>query len=149
LEPIVSDKYFGAHEFQTREEVDKTSSDKGFGLVFSGVCFIVGGLSIYKGGAHWPWWLGLSALFAMVAFLQPSLLAPLNRLWTKFGLLLFVVISPIVLGALFYLCISPIGAIMRWAGKDPLSLKIDANAKSYWILRDPPGPSPDSFSNQF
>ena len=145
----MNDKYFGAHEFQARKEVIKVSSNRSFGFVFAGFCLLFGGLSFYKGGTHWPWWLGFSILFAVAAFLYPSLLTPLNWLWTKLGLLLFVVIGPIALGAMFYFCIAPIGAIMRLAGKDPLSLKMDTGVNTYWICRDPPGPSRDSFNNQF
>ncbi len=80
---------------------------------------------------------------------MPSLLAPLNRVWTKFGLLLHKVVSPIVLGVMFYLVITPTGLLMRLFGKDPLRLKFDGTAKSYWIPREPPGPKPDSIKDQF
>lgn len=80
---------------------------------------------------------------------MPKLLGPLNRAWTKLGLLMFMVISPVVLGFLFYLCIMPTGITLRLLGKDLLSLKLNPKAKSYWIARAPPGPKPDSLANQF
>jgi hypothetical protein len=73
----------------------------------------------------------------------------LNRLWLRFGLLLNRIVSPIVLGFLFYAVITPTGMIIRRAGRDPLRLQWDANAASYWIERRPPGPAPETMSNQF
>jgi len=145
----VSDKYFGSHEFQAREEVHKTSSERSFGFVFAGFFTLLGALSLYEEGHRWPLWFALAAAFALVAYFVPHILAPLNRLWTKFGLLLHMIISPIILGLLFYVCIMPIGFLMRLSGKDPLRLRFDPAADSYWIRRDPPGPAPDTFKNQF
>jgi hypothetical protein len=76
-------------------------------------------------------------------------LAPLNRLWLKFGLLLHKVVSPIVLGVMFFLVITPIGLTMRAFGKNPLRLKLDKQSGSYWIERVPPGPAPESLKDQF
>jgi hypothetical protein len=59
------------------------------------------------------------------------------------------VISPIVLGIVFYLCIAPIGWIMRLVGKDPLRLRFEPDAETYWIAREPPGPRPETLKNQF
>ena len=145
----MADKYFGSHEIKPRDEVLKTSSDRGFGLTLGGFCAIVAAFSIYRGGAHWPWWLAFAVLFTGVALVRAGVLAPFNRLWTKFGLLLFTVISPLVLAMVFYGCITPIGWILRLTGKDLLRLRIEPEAKSYWILREPPGPSPDTLKNQF
>jgi len=76
-------------------------------------------------------------------------LRPLNRLWLRFGLLLHAVMNPLIMGLLFYGTVMPIGLLMRLFGKDPLNLKRDAQASSYWIMRTPPGPAPDTMSNQF
>lgn len=145
----MTDKYFGSHEIQAREETIKGSSDRSFGIVFAVVFALVAALSWYSGGTHWTWWLGGSALFALVALAYPGVLAPLNRLWMKFGLLLAAVISPLVLGLVFYLCITPIGFLMKLFGKDPLRLRLDRDADTYWIRREPPGPPPESLKNQF
>jgi hypothetical protein len=77
------------------------------------------------------------------------LLAGLNRWWIKLGVLLGKLVSPIALGVLFYGVFFPMGVVMRLAGKDPLRLKRDADAASYWVLRKPPGPPPNSMTNQF
>ena len=145
----MTDKYFGSHEIRQRDEVVKTSTDRNFGLVFAVLFGIVGGLSFYNGRSHWLWWLALAAFLAAVSHARPQLLAPFNHLWTRFGLLLFAVVSPIALVVVFYLCIAPIGWILRLTGKDLLRLRFEADAKSYWIARDPPGPTPGSLKNQF
>jgi len=76
-------------------------------------------------------------------------LAPLNRLWAIFGHLLHTAISPLLLGVLFYVCVTPIGVLMRLTGKDPMRQRFEPAAKSYWIIREPPGPAPETFKNQF
>jgi hypothetical protein len=145
----VNDRYFGSHELHGREQVVQASSDRGFGYVFAGFSALVAALSFYKGGTHWPYWLAAAAMFALVAFYRPSLLAPLNRLWTKLGLVLFAVVSPLVLGIVYYGCITPVGWLMRLSGKDPLRLRFEPERKSYWEARRPPGPPPDSLMKQF
>lgn len=138
-----------AHEDLHRTQVIEGSSDRAFGLVFGGLFLLI---------ACWPlfyrelprWWaFGVAAVFTLTALVKPGLLAGLNRLWLKLGILLGKVVSPIALGILFYGVLTPVGAVMRLAGKDPLRLKRDPGAKSYWIPREPPGPPPDSMTNQF
>jgi hypothetical protein len=138
-----------AHEDLTRGEQVSASSDRSFGFVFAGVFAIV---------AAWPlihaqpvrWWAaGLAALLAAVAVWAPRLLALPNKAWSKLGVVLGNVVSPIALAVLFYGVITPIGALMRMTGKDPLRLKSDPAQSSYWIQRDPPGPRPDSLNHPF
>jgi len=145
----MKDKYFGAHEFQAREEVVKVSSERSFGLVFAGFFALLGALSLYSGAERWHYWFPLAGVFAVLAYAAPRLLAPLNRLWAKVGLLLHMVISPVILGILFYVCVTPIGMLMRMSGRDPLRRKFEPAAKTYWITREPPGPAPETFNNQF
>jgi len=145
----VSDKYFGSHELQEREEVRKSSSDRSFGLVFAGFFVLLGGLSVYNGGQRWEFCFPLGILFGILALMAPQVLAPLNRVWAKIGRLLHAIVSPVVVGLLFCVCITPIGFLMRLFGNDPLRLRFEPDAQSYWIPREPPGPSSDSFKNQF
>ena len=145
----VKGKYFGAHEFHAREEVVRISSERSFGLVFAGFFALLGALNLYNGGTRWHYWFPMAALFAVLAYAAPRVLAPLNRLWAKFGLMLHLIISPVFLGILFYVCITPIGFLMRLAGKDPMRRRFEPAAKSYWIVREPPGPAPETFKNQF
>jgi hypothetical protein len=73
----------------------------------------------------------------------------LNRVWLRLGLVLYKVVSPIAMGLVFVTTVVPIGLVMRALGKDPLRLRRDSHAASYWIQRDPPGPAPDTMKNQF
>lgn len=137
------------HEDFSREEHVKAGSDRGFGLVFAGFFALVSVLSWWRGHTGWHWTLPLAAVFLVVAYTVPHILGPLNRLWLKFGLLLYKVMNPLVLGLLFFITITPIGFVMRALGKDFLRLQMDRSAKSYWIDRTPPGPPPQSMKNQF
>jgi Saxitoxin biosynthesis operon protein SxtJ len=145
----MKDRYFGAHEFQAREEALKVSSERSFGLVFAGFFALLGVLSLYHGGTRWHYWFPLAALLAALGYAAPGVLAPLNRLWARFGHLLHTVTSPLLLGILFYVCVTPMGVVMRLSGKDPMRRKLEPAAKSYWINREPPGPAPETFKHQF
>lgn len=138
-----------AHENLNRDQHVEGSSDRAFGLVFAGGFLVIAVMPLFHGGALRWWSVGVAALVALVALVKPAFLAGLNRLWTKLGILLSKVVSPIALGILFYVVITPIGLVIRLAGKDPLRLKFDPNAESYWIPREPPGPPPGSMTNQF
>ena len=137
------------HEDFSREEHVKAGSDRGFGLVFAGFFGILAALSLWRGSTVWHYTLPVAVAFLAVALTYPRLLGPLNRLWLKFGLLLYKVMNPIILGLLFFVTIMPIGLVMRAMGKDFLRLRLDPGAKSYWIDREPPGPPPQSMRNQF
>jgi hypothetical protein len=88
-------------------------------------------------------------VFFVLAVARPKVMAPLNYLWLRLGLLLYKVVNPLVMALMFYLTILPIGLLMRLSRKDLLSLNRDPRASSYWIERRPPGPAPDSMRNQF
>jgi Saxitoxin biosynthesis operon protein SxtJ len=138
-----------AHEDFNRQEEIKPSSDRSFGLVIATSFLIV---------TFWPvihaeplrWWaLGMAAVFAVLALLWTAALAPINKLWTKLGVLLYRIVSPVVMALLFYVTVTPIALLMRMLGKDPLRLRRDPDATSYWIDRIPPGPAPETMKNQF
>ena len=96
------------------------------------------------------WWAaGVSAVFLLITFTAPSILHPLNVVWTRLGLLIGKITNPIVTGLMFYLIFTPAALLMKALGKDLLNLKYDRTSKSYWIVRDPPGPLPESMRNQF
>ncbi len=138
-----------SHENLNRDPHVEGSSDRSFGLVFAGAFLLIAAVPLFHGEAVRWWATGVSAVFALVALVKPTLLAGLNRLWIKLGVLLGKVVSPIALGILFYVVITPIGLVIRLTGKDPLRLKFAPDADSYWIPRDPPGPAPDSMNHQF
>ena len=139
------------HEDFSRKEKIQLSSDRSFGLVMAGFFVIISVTPLlHNPPSAVRWWaLSISVVFVALAFLWTAPLAPLNRIWGKLGELLFHVVSPIMLGLLFYLTVTPVGYVLRLVGKDPLRLRRDSAAKSYWILREPPGPAPESMKNQF
>ena len=138
-----------AHEDLNRDQQVEGSSDRSFGVVFAIVFLLIAAWPLLQGRPPRWWAIGVSAAFALVAVFRPALLAGLNRWWIKLGVLLGNVVSPVALGILFYGVLVPTGVAMRIAGKDPLRLKRDAAAATYWIRRTPPGPPPDSMTNQF
>jgi len=138
-----------AHEDLSREQQVEGSTDRAFGLVFAGVFLLIAGWPLFHRETPRWWALGVAVVFAIIAVWKPALLAVPNRLWLKLGLLLGKVVSPVALGILFYCVVAPIGVLARLTGKDPLRLKLDSGANSYWIPRKPPGPPPDSMTNQF
>ena len=143
------DRFFGAHELFDRDDPHGGSSDRAFGLVMAGFCALFGAIGWLRGTGYWPWWIVAASLFAAAALICRQLLAPLNRLWTRLGLLLNAIVGPVVLFVLYYACITPMGVLMRAAGKAPLRLRRDPNSGTYWIRRAPPGPLPGSLKNQY
>lgn len=124
-------------------------SDRSFGLVFAAVFAIVALLPLKSGGEPRLWAGAVSGLFLLVALAYPRALKPLNKLWFLVGMALHHVVTPLVMGLLFFVTVTPIALIMRALGKDPLRLKRDDAAASYWILRVPPGPDAESMRRQF
>ena len=112
----------------------KISSNKSFGLVFFIVFLFVSLLPLFKDGNIRIWALMLAIIFLILGLLNSSILKPLNKIWFKFGILLGNLISPIVMGIVFFAVVTPTSLIMRMFGKNLLGLKKD-NKKSYWIKR--------------
>ena len=96
-----------------------------------------------------PWTLLLAAVLVLVTLTRDEWLTPLNRAWMKLGELMGMVVSPIVLGIIFFAVFTPFGVVMRWFGRDALSRAYAPALKSYWVRRDPPGPADGSFRNPF
>ena len=135
-----------SHEDFHRGEVVKADTERRFGQVFAVMFAIIGGLMVWRQNAHWLFAFVASAVFLALALWAPNVLYWPNRLWLALGLLLNKIMQPIVLAVVFYLVVTPIGLMMRLTGKDPLRLKLDKDAKSYWLERDHP---PGSMSKQF
>ena len=110
---------------------------------------MIASYGIYASTPHWHYWLGAAIVMAGITIVAPGLLTYPNRMWGKLGVLMSKVISPVVMGLLFYVIITPIAVFMRLIGKDLLSLKWHPEAKSYWIVRDPPGTAAESLRNKF
>ena len=113
------------------------SSNKSFGIVFFIVFFIIATYPLIKNSDLRIWSLIISIIFLILELINSKILTPLNKLWFKFGMLLGRLISPIIMGTIFFFVVTPIGLILRVFGKDVLNLKYD-NAKSYWIKKSGP-----------
>jgi len=137
------------HESHVSVTEVRLGSDRAFGCVFASVFTIIGLFPLIHGdGIRW-WGPGVGAAFLALALVRPAVLNPLNRLWFRFGMVLHRVVSPLVMGLLFYTTVTPVGLLMRACGKDPMRLKRDVAGTSYWIARRPPGPAPESMKQQF
>ena len=137
------------HERLPRDEPGARGSDRGFGLVFSAVFAAIGLWPWLDGRPVRGWSLVVAGALLGVALVRAAWLAPFHEVWFRFGLLLHRITSPIVLALIYYATVTPTGLVMRALGKDPLRLRFDPNAESYWIRRDPPGPEPESMKHQF
>jgi hypothetical protein len=123
-------------------------SNKKLGFFFT---FIFGLAALYlyvTGSMSWAYSMAaVAVIFLVVTIAKADILLPLNKLWMRFGLLLGMIVSPIVLGVIFFGLYTPIAALMRLSGRDELRLKFSSKA-SHWILRSEPIQS-ESFKNQF
>ena len=118
-------------------KIEKISSNRSFGLLFF-IVFIVIAFWSFRGNIEQIkfWSLGLSLIFLILGLINSKLLNPLNKSWHYLGILLGMIVSPIVMGIIYFLVVSPIGFVMRFLGKDLLRLKSNKNIKSYWINKD-------------
>ena len=112
----------------------KISSNKSFGIVFFIVFLVISIFPLFNNGEIRIWAIILSIVFLILGLSNSSILTPLNKLWFKFGILLGSFVSPIVMGLVFFLVVTPTGIIMRIFGKNLLNLKRN-NKKSYWIKK--------------
>ena len=123
----------------------KISSNRSFGIVFCVVFLLIGLYPIIYNQDIRFWSFGISIIFLILGLLNSKILTPLNKIWFKFGLFLGKIISPLIMGIIFFFVVTPIGIIMRVLGKDLLNLKYN-KSKSYWIeKRD----TKSSMKNQF
>ena len=123
----------------------KISSNRSFGIVFFVVFLLIALYPLTYGGETRIWSLIISLIFLTLGLLNSKILAPLNKIWFKFGILLGRIVSPLIMGIIFFLVVTPVGLIMRLLGKDVLNLKYNKN-KSYWIKKN--GPE-SKMKNQF
>ena len=109
-------------------------NNKSFGILFFIVFLIIGAWPVIESGSVRIWAMVISSIFLILGILNSKLLTPLKKGWIKLGELLGKIISPFVMGIIYFFVITPIGILMRLAGKDLLNMKYNKN-KSYWIKR--------------
>ena len=115
--------------------MDKISSNRSFGILFSIVFAIIAFWPIINGNPLRLWLIPVSVIFLVLGLLNSKLLNPLNVVWVKFGELLGRLIAPIVMALIYFIIITPIGLFMRLIGKDLLNIKF-SQANTYWIKRE-------------
>ena len=123
----------------------KISSNRSFGIVFFIVFILIAFYPLINQGEIRIWSVFISILFLILGMINSKILTPLNKVWFKFGIFLGKIISPIVMGLIFFLVVTPIAVLMRMLKKDLLNLKFNKN-NSYWIEKTDPK---SSMKNQF
>jgi len=123
----------------------KISSNRSFGIVFFIVFLLIALYPITNNEDIRIWSLIISVIFIILGLLNSKILTPLNKLWFKLGIFLGKIVSPLIMGVIFFFVVTPIGLIMRMLGKDVLNLKQNKD-KSYWIEKN--GPK-SKMKNQF
>jgi len=123
----------------------KIGSNRSFGIVFFAVFLIIAIYPLINSGELRLWSLIISIIFLVLGLVNSKILNPLNKFWFKFGIFLGKIISPFVMGIIFFLVVTPIGLLMRLLNKDLLNLKFN-NSHSYWIEKTEPK---SKMKNQF
>ena len=124
-----------------RKELKSLKIDKktlrNFGLLFFVVLGAMGGLSYWKGGSNWRWFIGGSGLCLILGLFLPFLLKPFYKVWMIFAFLLGWVMTRIIVTLTFFLIFTPVGFVLRILGKDLLNEKIDRSVSTYWLRHEP------------
>ena len=115
----------------------KIGSNRNFGIVFFVFFLIISTYPLINGGELRLGFLIVALIFLILGLIDSKILNPLNRIWYKFGIYLGKIISPLIMGIIFFFVVTPIGLLMRLLGKDLLNLKYN-NDKSYWIIKNGP-----------
>ena len=124
-------------------------SDRSFGLLFAVAGALVGAWMLWRDNRFANVAFGVAGLFLVAALAYPRVLRPLNSAWMHLGWLLNKVVSPVVMGVIYFGLFTPIATVMRLRGRDQLQRRFDTARDSYWIDRNPPGPDGSSFPRQF
>lgn len=138
-----------SHESFDRSHEVKLASERSFGLVFFVAFSGLGAYRWWHAHVDGYGWMAIAAVFLGMGLFWPAPLAPLNRLWAQVGKALHAVVSPLMMGAIYFVAVMPIGLLMRLLGKDVLKLRRDPAVKSYWIACEGIGARPGAMKDQF
>ena len=122
----------------------KMSSNRSFGLVFFAIFLIISIWPLLDDKDIRIWSLIVSLIFLILGILNSNLLKPFNKIWFKFGIFLGKIVSPIIMGLVYFLVVTPTGFIMRFLGKDLLKLKKNKN-NTYWLTKNYKSSMKDQF----
>ena len=123
----------------------RISSNRSFGIVFFVVFLLVTLYPLINSEEIRIWSLIISSIFLILGLLNSKILTPLNKIWSIFGIFLGKIVSPIIMGVIFFFVVTPTSLIIKILRKDILNLKYNKN-KSYWIEKN--GPK-SKMKNQF
>jgi hypothetical protein len=137
------------HEDFGRDELPGPGSTRSFAITMAIVLGFIGLWLLSSRGTIAVVLLVIAASLLVLELVWPRALVPLNRLWFKLGMLMGMVVSPLVMGIIFFLVITPIGLLRRLGGADSLRLGRDPSADTWWQKREPPGPDPQQLPRQF
>ena len=124
-------------------------SNRSFGTLFVVVFALLGSLLLWQRSPAATYAFIASAGVLLVTLFRPRALQPFTAAWMRLAYCMQLVISPLVLGVLYFGVLTPIGALMRLRGRDPMRRSARPDQVSYWIPREPPGPAPESLRDQF
>lgn len=127
----------------------KAASSRSFGFLLAAVFLAIGLWKYWNGTDTYLIWGMIGVVFLAVALSVPRLLRPIKGLWLMIGHFLGRILSPVALTLVYIISIVPVGLLLRIFRKDTLRLARDANCRTYWVSRQPPGPPPDSLKHQF
>lgn len=125
------------HENLSTHRKVKQSSDRAFAFTIAAFFSILAFAPIFFRGSLRIWPLLPAAFFVVAAFLFPAKLAPLKRIWLKFGAVIHGIMTPLIMGMFFVFLFVPLGLLLRLLGNRLLELSPDPKASSYWITRAP------------
>ncbi len=123
----------------------RIGSNRSFGIVFFIFFLIVSTYPLIKGGEIRIWSLIIALIFLILGIINSELLTPLNKIWFKFGIFLGNFVSPIIMGIIFFIVVTPVSLILKLLGKDVLNIKKN-NKRTYWIDKSDPK---SKMKNQF
>ncbi len=137
---------WGGEDLSSRSESGQPGSDRSFGLVFTGAFVLVAMAPAFHHGRIRLWALAVAAMFLVAALVRPSVLRHPNRVWFRFGLLLGKVVTPVMMGLIFLVAVTPVAVLRRSLKSTGLDIRFDRKAESYWIPREK---TARSFKQQF
>lgn len=124
-------------------------SNRSFGVVFTLFFSIIALWPLLNSNQIRIWAIITALIFLLASLFAPTILAPLNKVWFKFGLLLHHIVNPIIMAVMYFIVFAPVALVLKIMKKDLLRLRLDKKATTYWVERKPPGPEPESMRNQF
>jgi hypothetical protein len=137
------------HESHAADGPAPLPSDRSVGFVFAAAMTVLGLVPWLRGGSPRLWAVAAAGGFVLIALAKPGWLRPVNRAWMAFGFVANMIVSSVLMAAIFFGVVTPLAWLLRRMRYDLLRLRFEPNAASYWLERRPPGPAPETMKNQF